>query len=127
MTADDWEFCIEVEGVLRLQNNLTTLSQNEEKLNASFGPVLKQQTRTNLTADIIQLIDIESWSAYSKVPRLKKDVNDMSEAGRICRKRAILETERRFFGNNTEETYCTTCKHRQCKHGEIRREATQHV
>ena len=51
------------------------------------------------------MIDIESWSAYSKVPRLEKDVHDMSEAGRICRKRAILETERRFFGNDTEDTY----------------------
>ena len=105
LTAEDWEFCREVEGVLRIQKHLTTLSQNEEKLNASFGPLLKQQTRTNLTAGIIELIDIESWSTYSRVPRLEKYVNDMSKAGRICRKRAILETERSFFGNHTEDTY----------------------
>ena len=94
-----------MEGVIRLQKRLTTLSQNETKLNAAYGPVVKQQTRADLTADNIELIDTETWITYKTPKRVEVNVNDMSDAGRVCRKRAILETERRFFGNNTENTF----------------------
>ena len=32
-------------------------------------------------------------------------VDDMTKNGQMCRERAILECERRFFGNETEETF----------------------
>ena len=37
LESSDWEFCQEVEGILRLQNHLTIHSQNETKLNGAYG------------------------------------------------------------------------------------------
>ena len=41
----------------------------------------------------------------TKAPRIAVDVNDFSELGRTARNRAILEIERRFFKNDTEQTF----------------------
>ena len=105
LTHEDWDFCREVEGVLRLQKQLTTHSQNEKKLNSAYGPILKQRTRKGLTADHIELIDTPSWKKYKNAPRVPVDVNVMTQNGRECRNRAILETERRFFLNNSKDTF----------------------
>jgi len=48
---------------------------------------------------------MELWGNIMKAPRIDVDVNTFSDAGRLCRTRAILETGRRFFGNTEEEIF----------------------
>jgi len=105
LSADNWEEGIEFEAVLHIQQRLTTLAQNEQKCNGAMGAVIKQHTLKTLKAPGINVIDMDRWSIYKKPQRIRKSVFEMTEVGKICRNRAILECERRFFGNNTEEIY----------------------
>ena len=105
LNNEDWEFAREVEGVLNISKDLVTLSQNEKKINSVYGPLFKRTTHQGYLAEAIQLIDIESWGKTTRAPRSPKNVNAFSIRGRECRKRAMLECERRFFGNTEETTF----------------------
>ena len=94
----DWEFCREVEGVLNIQQSLTTLSQNESRFNGAFAGPIKQRTRNKLVAPTIDLINLDRWVKYSNLAQVAKAVVDLTENGNTCRKRALLECERRFLG-----------------------------
>ena len=49
---------------------------------------------------------MDSWDGKSTIaPRMTINVNDMSDNMRTCRMRAILELERRFFGNKEEYVF----------------------
>ena len=52
----------------------------------------------------------------TKAPQSPKNVNTFSTMGRQCRKRAMLECERRFFGY----TENTTFEDQGCSHDDIR-------
>ena len=109
LTEEDWIFSVEVEAVLRISKDNVILSQHEKKLNAAFGPVARRYAHKKLTSDTLSIINMNVWDGKSKIsPRIMMDVNDMSTAGRICRKWAILELERRFFGNDGEEIFDDT-------------------
>ena len=55
----DWEFCREVEGVLNIQQSLTTLSQNESRFNGAFAGPIKQRTRNKLVVPTINLRNLD--------------------------------------------------------------------
>ena len=105
LNNEDWEFAREVEGVLNISKDLVTLSQNEKKINSVYGPLFKRTIHQGYLAEAIQLIDIESWGKTTRAPRSPKKINAFSIRGRECRKRAMLECERRFFGNTEETTF----------------------
>ena len=98
----DWEFCRKVEGVLCIQQSLATSSQNENRFNGAFTGPIKQRTRNKLMAPTIDLANLDRWVKHSNPPRVAKAVVDLTENGNICRKRALLECERRFFCNEIE-------------------------
>ena len=56
-----------------------------------------------MTGTTIELINVERWESYNHAPRITKPVNEMTDVGKECLKRAILECKRRFFGNKIEE------------------------
>lgn len=89
---------------MNISKDLVTISQTETKLNAAYGPVVRNATYKKLVSDKIKIIDIDNWGATQRAPRKEVDVNAFSRIGRICRQRATLECERRFFGHNGEET-----------------------
>ena len=92
--------------MLRISKDNVILSQHEEKLNAAFGPVARRYAHKKLTSDTLSIINMNVWDGKSKIsPRIMMDVNDISTAGKIYRKRAILELERRFFGNDGEKIF----------------------
>ena len=104
LDADDWQLALETEAILNISKDLVTISQTETKLNAAYGPVVRNATYKKLVSDKIEIIDTDNWGATQRAPRKEVDVNTFSRIGRICRQRAILECERRFFGHNGEET-----------------------
>ena len=58
-----------------------------------------------MKANKILIIDTSNWKKKSQAPHISIEVNNMSINGKICRKRAILEFERRMMGNVTEEIF----------------------
>jgi len=105
LSQDDWKLAVEVEATLNIAKDVVTISQTESKLNAAYGPVVRNATYKKLTSDKIMVIDITNWdNSMARAPRKEVEVDTFSEAGRECRARATLECERRFFGNNGNET-----------------------
>ena len=103
LSTEDWKFALEVEAILNVSKDLVTIAQTESKLNAAYGPVLRNATHKKLIKDSMMVIDIVNWGSTSRSPRKEVDVNDFTESGRRCRERATLECERRFFGHTGEE------------------------
>lgn len=95
-----------MEAVLRISKDNVIFSQHDKKLNAAFGPVARRHAHKKLASDRLSIINMDAWDGKSKIsPRIMMDVNDISTEGRVCRKRAMLELERRFFGNDGEEIF----------------------
>lgn len=107
LSQDDWEFALEVEVILNISKDLVTISQTESKLNAEYGPVLRNVTYEKFTNDTIWVIDINNWGNTSRSPRKEVGVNGFTDNGQTFRERATLEHERCFFGHNGEETMDT--------------------
>ena len=53
-------------------------------------------------ANFIQFLTADCCDRYSKPPRVPKQIVNFTHDGLTCRKRAILELERRFYGNDSE-------------------------
>ena len=64
LNVDDWKLTKEVEGVLYIQQVLTTLSQNEQKMNGAYVGVIKKRTHEKLSAELIDLIKLDEWKRY---------------------------------------------------------------
>jgi len=104
--VDDWKFAKEAEGILNMAKHLCTLAQNEHLHNAAYGPVAKKKLHNHLSQSSLLLIDADNWRVDQKdPPRIRVDVATFTAAGKTCLRRALLETERRFFGNRTEVVF----------------------
>ena len=94
--------------MLRETSHMMKIFQNEENLNAACGPVMRKSLHDFLSRNTIALVDVEDWSANKEKihpTRLEVSVNSFKETGIVYRTRALLECERRFFNNETEETF----------------------
>ena len=88
--------------MLNVSKDVCTIAQNETLLNSAFGPVMKKILYKKLKVTEMEMIDVATWGKSSRAPRKLVKVNTWSRNGRECRRRATLECERRFFGNDTE-------------------------
>ena len=104
LSTEDWKFALEVEAILNISKDQVTISQTESKLNAAYGPVLRNVTNKKFISDKILVIDINNWSETIRLPRKELDVDDFTENGQCCRDIATLERETCFFGHNREVT-----------------------
>ena len=95
----------EIEAILKLSKDNMVISQNEEKLNAAYGPVARRFLHTKLTSGSLDMIQTNWSSTQTRVPRRSVKTNTFSAEGQNCLKRATLEVEQRFFDNETEELF----------------------
>lgn len=102
-SEEDWEFCREVEAVLNILKDVSTLVQNEKGLYAAYGPVMRMELHKKLNSDTMEIIDVNNWGKTPKAPRVTVDVATWSDKGKECKQRALLECERKFFGNRSED------------------------
>ena len=56
LSTEDWKFALEVEAILNISKYLVTISQTESKLNAAYGPVLRNVTYKIFINDKILVI-----------------------------------------------------------------------
>ena len=66
MSEDGWKATREFEGALRETSSLTTICQNEEKLNSARGPVMRKALHDISSRDAMSLIDVDDWSSDKK-------------------------------------------------------------
>ena len=89
-------------------SSLTTICQNEEKLNAACGPVTRKTMHDSSSRDAIASKDVEDYSANKEriyPTRSEENVNSFTGTGLVYRIRSLLECERRLFNDKTEETF----------------------
>ena len=71
-------------------------------------PVMRKSLYDSLSRDTMLLINTEQWSSDKDVThpiRSEENVDSFTEIGKFCKKRALLECERRFFDNKTENDF----------------------
>ena len=101
--TEDWQLVAEFEGVLNCTKVTSTLAQRERGFNGAFTPLIKTLCLNKLRAKQLNVIDMPNVKLSPKVPRVAITIDDLTSMGKTARVRAILEGERRWCGNNTEE------------------------
>jgi hypothetical protein len=70
MTDAEWDSIAEIEGVLNISKDLTTLMQYEHLYNGAFGQIIKHVTLKRLRASSIPVVDMPKVTA-SKVRKIR--------------------------------------------------------
>ena len=102
LSDSDWAFCVETEAMIRVSKDIVTFLQTENQFIASHAPVLRKKVRTQLKGNKLDIINVPEWQNQMRSYRRSVGVGSFSSAGREHRRRALLEKERRFFGNRSE-------------------------
>ena len=69
---------------------------------------MRGHVHDRLSSDTMVCVDVDNWSSKKDLMHLTRSevrVSTFTEAGKICLERALLETERRYFNNETETTF----------------------
>lgn len=106
LSDNEWETLAEIEGVLNITALATTLAQSERQFVGAYRVFVKQLVLDELRNPSINVYQWSPGNSIGKdreVKRVPKPVMDWTAIGRIARTRAILEGERRWTGNKTEE------------------------
>ena len=61
LTEEDWKFCTEVEEVSNTSKDVGTLAQNENYLNAAFGPIMHKVMHQKLKKETVMIVDVGAW------------------------------------------------------------------
>ena len=79
--------------MLRETSPLTTIFQNEEKLNGACGPAMIKPLHDSLSRDTMSLINVEQWSSDKDMihlTRSKANVDSFVDTGKVCKNRELL-------------------------------------
>merc|ERR1711871_322993 len=107
LTATEWVQLSEIEAVIRIIHNATTLVRTDTEHIGTFKYMIQQQLLSDLRCKELEVIDLSNLDAENPNPnRFLKRVENFTDLGRECIKRAKLECERRFCGNKGSTTNC---------------------
>ena len=96
----------EIEAVLYVTQLTSLLAQCERFFNGAYRVVIINLTLGALReqrSQSVQIVDLSQPTTAAILPRKPIQMSEMSETGKECLLRALLEGERRFCSNNTEE------------------------
>lgn len=88
--------------VLDITRLLCTVSQYEDKYVGGYGPYLQTCVYDKLREDTLKIVDFQNVTKSLPMPTMSVKVDELPPVVQITRSRAILEIERRFFGNTTD-------------------------
>ena len=105
MSKAEWQDLIVQEAVLDAMRLTTVLPQYEKHLNRAFGPLYKELTIKTLRNHTLWIIDKKQLCTNTGPRPTRKEVFviNLSAVGQETRRRALLECERRFCVNRTEQ------------------------
>jgi hypothetical protein len=102
-TPDDWVTVTELHGILKVVGTATTLAQFENVFPAAFSFVIKSSLLETLRGGTLEVVELSLITKNPRLPTISKPVIEFTPVGYEALQRAILETERRFCGNTSEE------------------------
>lgn len=98
-TDDEWTALAEMEAVVKVSTEVTTMVQTETSQMGAMAYVLHNRLVQQLRSDSFPVLDLGKIAKSNPSPRFAKKVSDFSNVGRMCLQRACLEAERRLCGN----------------------------
>jgi hypothetical protein len=99
----EWEQLAELEAVMEVCAQATTLVQTEQYAMAALDWLIKQAVLDGLRADHLMVVNLLTVSDKSEVPRDRRSVEELSSVGKTALFRAKLEMERRYCGNDADQ------------------------
>ena len=102
LTEHVLEIAIEMEAYMSITNAVAKMVQYERLYMKALGYPLIVDMLEKLRADSIDIIDRSKLTASPNLIRTAKEVSDLTEIGAECRRRVILETERRHASDESE-------------------------
>ena len=105
MTDEEWKTVGKFEAILRDTCRLTAICQNEERLNSVYGPIVRNYLYDSLSSRNMCIINTDLWvgnTAMIHPARSEDNVTSITNIGRTCLKRTLLECEKSRFKNKTE-------------------------
>ena len=96
ISRDEWDSLAEIEAILNIVHQYTTVVQTEKRPMAAFS----YELRRKMVADLDR---ITADTTQSALPRRQVSRLNMSAIGQTCWLRACLEAERRFCGSKATD------------------------
>jgi hypothetical protein len=108
LSLDEWKIVAEFEALLNITAYATTISQSEKKFVGGYGVLVKQFVLDELRKESLLVFEVAASKdnvigKHKGAKRVPKSVTDWSDIGKRARYRAILEGERRWAGNTSED------------------------
>jgi hypothetical protein len=91
LTNDEWRTLGEFEAGLNITRITSTLMQYETIFPGAYGFVLKTMAIEKLRSGSIEIIQQDLVTASPTLPRVATPVSTLSENGKTCRRRALVE------------------------------------
>ena len=102
---EEWKILINFEAILRDVPRLTTVFQEEERLNGAHGSVVRKFLHDSLSSRTMRMINSDLWSSQKAMihpTRKVVNINSFTDTGRTYLKRPLLECEISVFNDKTE-------------------------
>jgi len=103
MSDREWDTAAELEACLYLTKPVSKLVQTEQHPVSVFRTVLLQDLLDGLRAPTLDVINLQEVGVSPRLPRIKVSEGTLTIVGKTCKDRCLLEAERRFAGNDSEE------------------------
>ena len=103
MNDREWDATAELEACLYLTKPVSKLVQTEQHPVSVFRTVLLQDLLDGLRAPTLDVINLQEVGVSPRLPRIKVSEGTLTIVGKTCKDRCLLETDRRFAGNDSEE------------------------
>jgi hypothetical protein len=106
ISRDEWDSLAEIEAILNIVHQYTTVVQTEKRPMAAFSYELRRKMVADLRAPYLAVVDLDQITAdttQSALPRRQVSRLNMSAIGQTCWLRACLEAERRFCGSKATD------------------------
>lgn len=95
LSEDDLVTAAEFLAVLESSSAVATLAQTEVKFTSALSVPLLERMMEDFRSPTIQVVDLANVTASPKMPRISKEVQNMTAVGQEALRRATLEAERR--------------------------------
>lgn len=99
----EWQSLAEVEAAMFLSQPASKLVQTEQHPVNAFRWLVFQDLLDGLRSPMLRTIKLDDVRAEPRLPRHEIPEANLTMVGAECKRRMLLEAERRFAGNETEE------------------------
>ena len=90
-----------IEPMLGISAQFSTFTRCEKFLTGTIGVLAKQWTMSKLCSDKASIVELDTVTKCSRMPRINKEACFMNPIGKKTKEIDTLEAERRFCGDES--------------------------